>query len=172
MSRHASTTAALVACLAQVSCGLLMADSARPQYAPAQPAADGVTEITFERQCFGCEGPYSATLRQDGQASRTFHGNRRMGTADRELTGRVEPTNFERLAAVLVSEGFFDLADSYRLPDVADGQWVTVGAVRAGARKSVLDSNHAGPANLARIETAIEAVIEAVDWKAQGDDTR
>jgi hypothetical protein len=121
-------------------------------------------EITLERQCFGCEGPYTATLRSDGSATRVFHGNTRMGIAPRTLKGSVGRADFDRLATLLVTAGFFDLADSYRDPQIQDGQWVTTSAVRAGDRKSVLDSNRAGPPALDQIEKAIEAVIDSIVW--------
>jgi len=134
--------------------------------APPQPGggAAAITEISFERQCFGCEGAYAATLRADGTATRVFHGNARAGIAPRTLKGRLERTEFERLGALLLAEDFFGLKDAYRDAETEDGEWVTTGAVRSSGRKAVVDSNRAGPANLNRNERAVEAVVESIVW--------
>ncbi len=136
-----------------------------PLQAPARGSSEAVTEIVLERQCFGCEGSYKATLRPDTSATRVFHGNARIRVPERSLAGVVESAEFERLAKLLVAEGFFELADSYRDPQVQDGQWVTTSAIRGGRLKSVVNSNRSGPASLERVEKAIEASIEKIAWQ-------
>lgn len=126
-----------------------------------------VSEISFERQCTGCESPFTATLRSDGVATRVFLGNARMGVAPRSFTGRVSRADFDRLVALLSSEGFFKLEEAYRNPRLQDGEWVKTSAVRGGKPKSVLDSNKAGPPNLRRIEEAMEAALGRVAWVAE-----
>lgn len=151
-----------------LSCAMANHSTTTPPQAEARPSP--VSEIVFQRACFGCEGAYTATLRADGSATRELHGNARMRVPPRTLKGRVAAASFERLAALLASEGFFELLDSYRNPRLQDGQSITTTAVRSGARKSVLDSNRAGPPQLERIEKAIEAVIEEIQWTPEAQD--
>lgn len=126
-----------------------------------------VTEITQERDCSGCEAGHTlVTLRQDGTASLTNVGKSRFGTADRVFTGRVTRADFDRLASLLASRGFFDLQDEYKDPSLADGSWIETSAVRDGRTKKVLDANAAGPPALRAVEDAIEAVRAAIDWRA------
>lgn len=130
------------------------------------PSAESVTEIRQERDCSGCEIGVTVTLRRDGSATLAHAGKARFGTRDRAFTGRVADEDFDRLAALLVSRGFFDLQDEYRDPRMADGAWVTTTAIGDGRTKTVVDSNAAGPAALRDVEEAVEAVRAAIAWTA------
>ncbi len=128
------------------------------------PRADSVTEIALERDCSGCETGTTMTFRQDGTAALKTTGKARFGTSDRSFTGSVARADFDRLASLLISRGFFDLRDEYRDPSLADGAWITTSAVRDGRTKKVLDSNEAGPPDLKAIEEGIEAVRASIRW--------
>ena len=130
---------------------------------PASPSPDSIAEIGQERDCTGCETGTRVTLRRDGTATMVSTGKARFGTTDRTSQGSLKAGDFQRLAALMVSKGFFGLQDEYRDPTVADGSWVTTTA--AGEQtKTVVDSNAAGPANLKEIEDAIEAVSGSISW--------
>jgi hypothetical protein len=130
---------------------------------PASPSADSIVEIRQERDCSGCDSGTAVTLRRDGTATFVRTGKARFGTTDRTSTGSVSAADFERLAALVVANGFYAMQDEYRDPNLADGAWVTTSA--AGERaKTVVDSNEAGPAKLREIEDAIEAMRAAITW--------
>ena len=130
---------------------------------PASPTADSITEIKQERDCSGCDSGTVVTLRRDGTATMVRTGKARFGTTDRTSTGSVPAAEFQRLAALMVSKGFYQLQDEYRDPALADGSWVTTTA-SGDQPKTVVDSNAAGPANLREIEDAIEAVRTSITW--------
>ena len=59
------------------------------------------------------------------------------------------------------------LADEYRNPKLADGDW-TVTTVMAGtAKKSVLDKHGQAPPGLVRIQRLIDATASGVTWLAR-----
>ena len=126
--------------------------------------ADAITEITLEKDCSGCETGTAVTLRLDGTATLRHTGKARFGTADRSFTGSVAREDYDRLASLMVSRGFFELRDEYRDPNLADGSWITTSAVRDGRTKTVLDSNEAGPPELKAIEDAIDGARVAITW--------
>lgn len=128
------------------------------------PRHDSVTEIALERDCSGCETGSTVTLRLDGTATLKKSGKARFGTTDQSFTGSVARSDFDRLASLLISRGFFDLRDEYRDPALADGAWITTSAVRDGVTKKVIDSNEAGPPALRAIEEAIEGARVAITW--------
>jgi hypothetical protein len=130
---------------------------------PASPTADSIDEVRQERDCTGCDSGTVVALRRDGTATMVRTGKARHGTTDRTFAGSVPAADFQRLAALLVSKGFFQLQDEYRDPTVADGSWVTTSAAGDQA-KTVVDSNAAGPANLKEIEDAVEAVRASITW--------
>jgi len=151
------TPAAVLGCLVLVAMPVIACAS------PASPTADSLSEIRQERDCSGCDSGTVVTLRRDGTATMVRTGKSRFGTTDRTSTGTVSAADFQRLAALVVSKGFFALQDEYRDPTLADGSWVTTTA--AGEQtKAVLNSNSAGPANLEEIEAAIEAARAAISW--------
>jgi hypothetical protein len=128
------------------------------------PRDESVTEITQERDCFGCATGTTVTLRRDGTAALRNTGKSRFGTSDRSFTGTVTRADFDRLASLAVARGFFELGEEYRDPAVADGAWVINTFVRDGRAKKVLDGNSAGPADLRAVEDAIEAVRARLTW--------
>ena len=125
---------------------------------PGAPPAPAVTEITLERNCFGCPAGSVLVLKRDGTATYTVTGNARQGTANRTATGRIGREEFDSLARLLVARGFFAMQDEYADPQLRDGEWSSVTAVRGGVEKKVFERNGAGPAGLKAIETAIDAL--------------
>lgn len=129
---------------------------------PAASPVAAVTEITYERNCFGCPTGSILVLKRDGTATYTVTGNARQGTADRTSTGRIGREEFDSLARLLVARGFFAMQDEYADPQLRDGEWSSVTAVRGGAEKKVFERNGAGPAGLQAIEKAIDALRSRV----------
>ena len=126
--------------------------------APSAPPLPGITEIALEKDCFGCPTGTLLVLRRDGTATLTLTGKARHGTVDRVSTASIPRKDFEKLAELLVSKGFFALQDEYSEPGTADGEWTTIRAVRDGQTKRVTQRTQAGPAALQAIEQAIQAV--------------
>jgi len=127
------------------------------QSAPAPPVL-GVTEITLERDCFGCSTGSILVLRRDGTATDTVTGKARAGTQNHVSRGKIRSVDFEKLARLMVSEGFFAFKDEYENPELRDGAWTTIGAVRDGQEKKIFRREHEGPGGLDGIEKAIDAV--------------
>jgi hypothetical protein len=125
---------------------------------PAGRSASAVTEIALERDCFGCAAGSMLVLRRSGTATYTITGKARHGTADHAAEGVVRPRDFDTLARLLVTQGFFEMRDEYGDPQQQDGEWVIVAAVRDGQRKHVFERNQAGPPSLQAIERAIDSV--------------
>jgi hypothetical protein len=148
--------------LSRIAVGLSLFASASVYAAEPIPAT---TEITLERRCFGCEGPYKVALHRDGSATRVVFGNARAGTIDRSFEGTVDRAEFERIATLIRSGRFFDFEDEYRDPRLQDGASVTTSAVRGGVEKRVQNRNHAGPEGLAEIEQAIDLLAAKIAWK-------
>jgi hypothetical protein len=126
------------------------------------------TEITLERDGFGRPAGLQLCLRADVKATRRITGKARHGTADQVFVGIVDRGEFERIGALMESQGFFDLKDEYGVPGLADGEWMTIGAVRGGHLKRVTSSNRAGPPVLGTIEAAIALVEAKIEWNASG----
>jgi hypothetical protein len=133
--------------------------------APSQISAASITEIATERRCMGCEREFKLTLKPDGTATRTLFGNARGGTSDRQFTAAATPAAFEELARAIVAEGFFQLKDEYRDPQVADGEFTVTTVTTTAGHKSVLDSNAAAPEALRRIQARIEDLGTTLTWK-------
>ena len=125
---------------------------------PVQLSSESVDEVTLEPQCFRCPKRYRVTFCRDGSATMISFA---LGRTSRATVTREE---FNALATLLQREGFFDLSESYRNPELADGVWQTTTVVSGGFTKSVLNSNYAGPPKLVAIEEAIEALSKTVVW--------
>jgi hypothetical protein len=125
---------------------------------PAAPPVHAISEIKLEHNCFGCPTGSILVLQRSGTATYTVTGSARHGTVDRASTGPLRREDFDALAQLLVSRGFFALEDKYDDPQARDGAWTTVSAVRGGQEKKVFHRVQAGPARLRAIEQAIEAV--------------
>ncbi len=116
----------------------------------------GVTEISLERDCFGCAKASSVLLRSDGSAVVTQVGKARHGSADEVREGRLGAGEFDTLARLLVQRGFFQLADRYGDPELQDGAWTTVRVTRGSQKKEVFVREDAAPPELRAVETAID----------------
>lgn len=139
---------------------------AGPQAAGRSAAA--ITEITLERGCSGCPTGSIVTLRRSGDATLTLTGNARFGAGDRTSQGRVEPKDFEELARLLLSQGFFGLKAEYSDPQTQDGEWAAIGAIRDGQEWKVHARNHAGPPSVETIQKAIDAVKARIAFVPAG----
>lgn len=124
--------------------------------------AKAVTEISLERTpCFGTCPVDKAVLRSDGTA--TYTGTRfveRMGTYEAKFPEH----DFERLARLLESRGFFEMNGRYDKP-ITDHPSVITRATRGGKEKEVVDYADAGPVELWGIERAIRGVVAEVKWE-------
>lgn len=131
-------------------------------------AADGmaISTITLERDCFGCAAGSLLVLQRDGSARLTVTGKARHGTEDRISTGRLQPGEFDQLARLAETQGFFGLNDSYDQPELQDGAWSTLGITRAGTVKQVFRRGEAGPAVLQALATAVEALQARITFVA------
>jgi hypothetical protein len=136
------------------ACGVMPAAASGPS---APPGAAGIQAITLERGCFGCADAGVIELRRDGVARLTVTGQARMGTQDKTSQGRLTPGEFDRLAALLVAQGFFKLGDIYEDPQTRDGPWFTLGVVGPLPAKQVFSRDGAGPAALKRMADAVDA---------------
>lgn len=137
---------------------LVVGGAGRADAPSPTPPASAVTEITLERNCFGCPAGSILVLKRDGPATYTITGNARQGTTNRTSTGRIGRDEFDTLARLLVSRGFFAMKDEYADPQLRDGDWSSLAAVRGGAEKKVFERNGAGPAGLQAIHKAIDAL--------------
>jgi hypothetical protein len=125
---------------------------------PSPAAAHAVTEITLERNCFGCPAGSVFVLKRDGAATYTVTGSARQGTPDRTSTGRIGRDEFDTLARLMVSRGFFGMKNEYADPQLQDGDWSSLTARREGVEKKVFERNGAGPAELHAIQKAIDTL--------------
>jgi len=130
-----------------------------------QMTADAITEIAFERRCFGCDRELSITIRRDGTATRTVPGNARLGVAERQSRAEVSRAAFDEIAKLIVAEGFPGFKDEYRDPSIADGEWAVTTVTAGTARKAVADRHGMAPPALVRIQARIEALIKTTVWK-------
>lgn len=132
----------------------------------AQPAAtlsmNPITEISIERDCFGCASGWVLVLRRDGKAQRTLRGKARHRTQDIVMQGRVPLPDFESLARLIEAQNFFALVDEYQVPGLQDGPWTVVRVARGNLDKQVFRRDEAGPDALKQIEAAIDAVAARV----------
>src|SRR5213075_584231 len=78
------------------------------------------------------------------------------------VLGFVTRATFDALTTMLVRENFFRCADAYYDPELVDGTSVSTSVATDTVTKIAEDSNGAGPANLVRIEQAIEATASAI----------
>ena len=133
---------------------------------PASGGLSAITEITLEQGCFGCAAS-KLVLRRDGHASFTLSGNVRQGTVDQISVGKLRSGEFDKLARLVVSQGFFEFSDIYEDPEIQDGAWTTTGVTRGGGSKQVFRRNDAGPAGLKAIEDTLKACKETTTFVAE-----
>ena len=122
------------------------------------PAMNSITEISIERDCSGCANGSLLVLRSDGTATLTQVGKVRLGTADSASRGTLRREDFDALARLAQSKGFFEMQDSYEDPEVQDGAWVTTRVLRGTQDKRVMRREAVGPAGLKQLEAAIAAL--------------
>lgn len=146
-----------------VLCGLSIGIAGcMPPTVGAQPARvpsmNLITEISLERDCFGCASGWVLVLRRDGTAQRTLRGNSRRGTVDQVSTGTLRLSDFQALADVVEARRFFALADEFRDPEIQDGPWTQLRVVRGAQAKQVFRQDGIEHAGLMQIEARIDAV--------------
>lgn len=141
----------------------------KPQYILRGSAAP-ITEIVLQRQvCLqdsrSCPS-YVVHLYRDGTA--TYDGEEYSKFAG-DNHGKISAQNFERLAQLIESQDFFDLADVYK-PDRKlgeDDSLVIIVVTRGGADKKVEDYSDTSPFKFWLIEQAVEGVASRIDWQAK-----
>lgn len=125
-----------------------------------------ISEISIERQCFGCAQASRLVLRRDGSALLTLLGNARHGTEDKTSVATVSAAEFEAAANLILAHGFFDLADSYENPQLQDGAWATITVQRGTQLKQVFWRDDAGPPALRKIDAALTALQNSARFVA------
>lgn len=128
----------------------------QPKSADKSTAA--ITEISLERNCFGCPTGSLIVLRRDGTATYTVTGDERHGTTNQVTQGKVTQKEFDRLAKMLVADGFFGLVEEYGDPEQRDGKWTAISVVRDGEQKKVTSREDAGPKCLQEIIKAVDEI--------------
>ena len=121
-----------------------------------------ITEISIERDCFGCASGVVLVLRRDGTAQRVQVGKARHRTPHVVTHGSVAAVDFDALARFIQTQQFFAMADEYQDADVQDGPWTVVRVVRGGQERRVFRRDEAGPDALKQIEQRIDAVAARV----------
>lgn len=128
-------------------------------------SARDVTEIRLERDCFGCATGSVLVLRRNGEAALTATGKARHGTEDRLSHGRVRVADFDRLARLVVTEGFFTLQEEYSDPELQDGGWTSLAVFAGGLEKTVTVRHESGPPALKKIVAAVERIQATISFR-------
>ena len=127
-----------------------------------QTAAD-ITEISLKNDGgFGFDRQIEIKFFSDGSAG-YFGGQNSFGLKGR-YQGRIEKSEFAKLADVIVKQGFFSFKDRYEKA-VNDAPTVTTSVVYKGGQKTVANLANSGGENLSTIEKAVQALGAAVKWK-------
>jgi len=128
-----------------------------------------ISRISLQRTaCFGVCPIYRVTIYPDGLVE--FQGERFVESLGEHST-RVNPENFQRLAAVATDIEFFLLEDEYRVRTEPDGTVIAVSdlpsrittVVKDGQEKSVLNY-FSGPQELERFELLIDELTGTDRW--------
>jgi hypothetical protein len=123
-----------------------------------------ITEITLERkECYGGCPVYKVVLRKDGTAIYTgIKYVPRMG----EYRGKSYAYDyyFATLAKFIESQGYFDLKDNYS-SSWTDQDTAITSVIDGAKRKTVVNYGHAAPIKLWGIETAIDGIVEHIQWE-------
>jgi hypothetical protein len=130
--------------------------------APIQP----ISQVSLERDCFGCARGTRLVLRADGTATRTHIGKARSGTQDVITTGTVRAEDFAALSRLVEAQKFFDMKDEYQDPDLQDGRWSVVAVLRGSSEKRVFQRDEAGPDALKLIEHRIDELAAKITFVA------
>ena len=124
----------------------------------ADKSAAAITEISLERNCFGCPTGSLLVLRRDGTATYTVTGSARQGTTDQVSQGKVSPKDFDRLTKMILASGFFDLAEEYGDPEQRDGKWAAISVTRGNQSKKVISREDSGPQPLQDLIKEIDQI--------------
>jgi hypothetical protein len=128
----------------------------------AQDKPAEITEIRLERtECLGKCPIDEVVLRADGTA--TYVGTRFVDRLGRH-EGKVARADFEKLASMMESKGFFALKDQYDNTKCDQASLITT-ATRDGEAKRVRDYAKAGPEELKAIEKEILKVMDGITWE-------
>ena len=155
----------LCGCAAPLVCAAATAPEAIAPTAPTAPPAP-ITQISIERDCFGCASGTLLTLRADGAARRVQRGKARHGTLDLACLGSVRAADFAALAKWVDKQQFFAMDDAYQDPDLQDGPWTVVSVVRGAQEKRVFRRDEAGPDALKQLESRIDEVAAKIVFSA------
>lgn len=143
----------------------------------AKPTADlqqyEISEITYELDVnWGIKETDKIILRKDGTADYLANLGaalrRHRGTSDPEqkgtFDGRLDPKEFEQLAALVIRRNFFVRKDRYS-SGVADASTITTSVLHSGGRKTVVNYGGGGDDEVGEIERAIISVARNVHWQ-------
>ena len=125
----------------------------------------GITELALERTaCYGLCSMYTVVLRADGTATYTGRGN---VTLLGEHTGAIEPSTFQRLAALAEEIGFMSTFSTVYSCGVTDNPTSFVSVVKDGQRKTIRHyaPDVTGPLALWWLEQLIDEVAHGVKWQ-------
>ena len=127
------------------------------------PGEHGITEIGIERA--GQPGKfippmYVAVMTSGGTVRyRGIASVKRLG----EITGRIHPSDFNRLAMFLVNASYMEMDSTYT-GDALNASAVYTTAVRDGQRRVILNYDNRGPEELWAIEQLIDHTLTKVVW--------
>jgi len=117
-----------------------------------------ITQITVERDCFGCPTGSRLVLRRDGTALLTVTGKARHRTQDSTAQAALSHADFDAIAQLALAQGFFDWRDEYADANLQDGAWTTWRITRGAQDKQVFSREGAGPQGLRALLAAAEAL--------------
>ena len=132
----------------------------------AMPPGAPITQISIERDCFGCAGGSLLVLRADGSAQRVQRGHARHGALDVVTHGAGRAADFAALARFVQVQQFFAMADEYQDPDLRDGPWTLISVTRGDQEKRVFKRDEAGPDALKLLQSRIDAVAAGITFKS------
>lgn len=133
-------------------------------------SAGDITHITLERDCSGCPTGSVLVLGRDGEARRVLTGKARLGTDDRRYHAPLRREDFDALARLAASGGFFRLAARHEEAGLQDGPWSTLAIARqkpgeaAEQVHEVFRRGDAGPPELKALEAAIDALGQRLQF--------
>ncbi len=133
-----------------------------PADAPNPDTSGGITEIVLERTACTRTCPVDTlVLRASGKAEYTGRQNTSLTG---EFAGPLAKDEFDRLARWLVTEGFFDMKNSYGSSNAATAGTV-IRVTRGGERKSVTSHAPDQSLDLWSMGNAIRAVVAEMRWQ-------
>ncbi|MGZ5024882.1 MAG: DUF6438 domain-containing protein, partial [Chthoniobacterales bacterium] len=83
-----------------------------------------------------------------------------------DFTGRISPNDFNRIAHLIRSSGYMDLADTYTRR-ITDLPTIYTTVVMNGRRKTISNYANAGPNKLWVIEQMIDRLMATAQWNGQ-----